>query len=191
MGKLIYGVAINDADYKVTKEDGGKQVWICPYYRKWMNMLVRCYGYSEHKRRPSYSQCFVSQEWLNFSNFKNWMENQDWQGKELDKDLLVVGNKEYSKETCIFVTNSVNQFTKDRSNCRGEFMIGASWHKGNKKFISSCRDFRTGKVLVVGYFTTEIEAHKAWRKRKHELACQLADLQTDIRVAEALRLRYL
>ena len=46
--KLIYGVGINDADYVVKKwEEAGyingkrkrKQVWMCPYYRVWADML--------------------------------------------------------------------------------------------------------------------------------------------------------
>jgi hypothetical protein len=39
-------------------------------------------------------------------------------------------------------------------------------------------------------FPTELEAHKAWQARKHELACMLADLQTDDRIASRLREMY-
>lgn len=42
----------------------------------------------------------------------------------------------------------------------------------------------------LGLFTCPNEAHSAWIDRKCELADQLADLQTDERVAKVLRERY-
>jgi hypothetical protein len=35
------------------------------------------------------------------------------------------------------------------------------------------------------------QAHEAWRKRKHELALQIAALHADPRIAKALSIRYL
>ena len=40
------------------------------------------------------------------------------------------------------------------------------------------------------YTTSEYEAHEAWKARKHEHACKLADIQSDVRVAKVLRTRY-
>ena len=100
--KLVFGVGINDADYVVQKFEtigyvDGKQerklVWACPYYRAWKNMLARCYYHKVQGNRPTYSGCIVSEEWLRFSNFRRWMANQDFEGKQLDKDLLFEGNK--------------------------------------------------------------------------------------------------
>lgn len=110
MKATVCGVGINDSDYVVQKKetikgiDGKRKqrlVWICPYYRAWQSMLVRAYSKSYHKRRPTYIGCSVSEEWKTFSNFKSWMEGQVWEGKQLDKDLLVEGNKVYSEETCV------------------------------------------------------------------------------------------
>ena len=39
--RLIQGVGINDADYHVTQNENGKQVWVCPYYETWKSMLMR------------------------------------------------------------------------------------------------------------------------------------------------------
>ena len=75
---------------------------------------------------PTYKGCSVSEEWLRFSNFKRWMEKQDWDGKQLDKDILFEGNKVYSAETCVFVTSVVNSFTSDSGAKRGEWLIGVS-----------------------------------------------------------------
>ena len=38
--KLVYGVGVNDAWYKTYIQVDGKQV-VCPYYRKWKDMLKR------------------------------------------------------------------------------------------------------------------------------------------------------
>ncbi len=195
---LVYGVGINDADYVVKKyeiivDDGGKQkqrlVWFCPFYRTWENMLKRCYSVIFQDKQPTYRGCTVSEEWKTFSNFKSWMECQDWEGMQLDKDILFEGNKVYSQKTCVFVTRAVNMFTIDGA-AKDECLLGACWHKGNNKFISRCCNPFTKKREHLGYFDSEQEAHQEWLKRKLELAKELAAIQTDPRVAEALIVRY-
>lgn len=194
--KLVCGVGINNADYVVQineswYEDGKQRqrgVWVCPFYSKWRSMLIRCYSSKEHETNPTYKGCSVCDEWLTFSNFKNWMEKQDWEGKEIDKDILYIGNKIYSPETCVFVDRKVNQFLVERGASRGKLLIGVSQHKEGK-FIAQCND-GSGKGGYIGLFNTEIEAHKAWLKRKQEVALKLASEQTDTRVAKALIDRY-
>jgi len=197
--KLVYGVGINDADYVVQRKEtigyvNGKRkqklVWVCPYYRVWVDMLKRCYSSKYQEIRTTYKGCSVSEEWLRFSNFKRWMECQDFEGMQLDKDILFEGNKVYSAETCTFVSRVVNMFTIDRGNDRGECLIGVCWHKGEGKFQSQCRNPFTKKNEHLGYFTSELEAHEVWLKRKLELAHLLAEEQTDDRVAKALIERY-
>ena len=123
--------------------------------------------------------------------FKDWMENQDWEGNQLDKDLLFEGNKVYGPKTCVFVTRMVNNFTLDSGAARGELPIGVYWNKEKNKFMSSCRNPFTKKREYLGYFTTEQEAHQAWLTRKLELAHELVAIQTDPRVAKALIERYM
>ena len=190
--KLIEGVGINDADYNVIEVVDGKIVWQCPFYKTWVGMLNRCYSEKEHQRHPTYVGCKVCDEWLVFSNFKRWMEQQDWQGKHLDKDLLVEGNKVYSPDTCIFVDQMVNKFINDRSNARGEYMIGVTWYKRYNKFMAQCRNPLTGKRDYLGYFTNELQAHLAWKARKHELSVMLANSEycTDERLREVLLNKY-
>lgn len=197
--KLVQGVGINDADYVVQKFEtigyiNGKpkqrRVWICPYYQTWNDMLKRCYSTKLQERRPSYKGCTVAEEWHTFSVFKDWMGKQDWEGKQLDKDLLTEGNKIYGPDTCVFVTPMVNSFTNDNSGVRGKWLIGVYWKKGANKFLSQCSNPFTKKREHLGLFTCEQDAHEAWRKRKLELAHELATIQTDQRVAEALIKRY-
>lgn len=196
--KLVYGVGINDAAYVVQKNEINKvngvrkpsKAWRCPYYQTWVDMLARCYSAKQQERRPTYKGCTVSDEWHAFSNFKNWMEMQEWEGKQLDKDLLFEGNKIYSAETCVFVTRMVNMFTTDRGSDRGELMLGVILDKRREKFRAQCSNTFSGKREFLGYFTCEQQAHKAWLKRKLELARLLAAEQSDPRVAKALVDRY-
>lgn len=197
--KLVQGVGINDSDY-VTQEMetigyvNGKQklklVWICPFYRTWREMINRCYSIKYQERNKTYIGCSVTDEWLTFSNFRAWMITQDWEGNQLDKDLLIGGNKIYSPEACVFVTPMVNSFTTDSGATRGKWLIGVAWYKRANKFQSKCSNPFTKKQEHLGYFTCEQEAHEAWLKRKLELAYELAAIQEDSRVAEALINRY-
>lgn len=197
--KLVYGVGRNDADYVTQKMEtigyvDGKQkqkkVWVCPYYQTWVDMLKRCYSAKTQERQPTYKGCSVSTEWLTFSVFKSWMEKQQWEGLQLDKDLLFVGNRVYNADTCVFVSQTVNKFINDRGNARGEWLTGVNWHKQTEKFRAMCSNPFNSRREYLGLFTCEQEAHNAWLKRKLELAHELAAIQTDERVAKALIARY-
>lgn len=188
--KLVFGIGLNDADYFIRPRDGEKQP-ICQFYLKWYNMMQRCYGNKYQAKYPTYIGCKVCDEWLTFSKFKAWMEKQDWQSKELDKDLLVKGNKVYSPDTCVFVDGATNRFTLDGGATRGEWPLGVCFDKERGRFLSLCNNPFTGKQENLGRFTCQDQAHQAWKKRKHELALQLANLQTDSRVAKSLRSMYL
>ena len=189
--KLVHGVGVNDADYFVYEYENCKMVWICPYYRAWKNMLTRAYYYKCKNMQPTYDDVTVCEEWHSFMCFRSWMETQDWKGNHLDKDILVLGNKVYSPDTCVFVSRTINNFTTDRINHRGEWPLGVHLHKKTGKFRGKCSNPFTGELEHLGLFKSPDQAHQAWKKRKHELACQLADTQADERVAEALRIRYL
>lgn len=188
--RLAFGVGVNDADYNVFRTENGKIVWRCPLHTVWYSMLSRCYSETRKKIQPTYRDVTVCKEWHSFTRFRAWMEAQDWEGKQLDKDILVLGNRVYSSTTCVFVDGAVNKFLTDCAAARGEWPIGVWWSEEKQKFQSYCNNPFTKKREYLGYFHCPNQAHDAWRKRKHQLACQLADLQTDQRVAEALRIRY-
>lgn len=192
--KLRYGVGVNDADYVTEIREtvgyiNGKRktrvVWCCPFYRAWAHMLERCYS---EKQYPTYKGCSVIDQWLIFSTFKAWMEQQDWEGKELDKDLLIRGNKEYGPDSCVFVSAKVNTFVNENLAIRGNFPIGVSFNKD--AFQVRCWSVTTGKLEYLGRYKTPEEAHQTWLKFKLEQAYVLAAGQTDDRVANALIDRY-
>lgn len=185
MGKLVYGVGVNDADYKVTRyavvKGKTKQVWMCPIYKIWKNLLGRV----TNKALPSYNGATVCPEWLYFSNFRAWVLEQDWADKHLDKDLLIKGNKIYSPFTCLFVSRKVNNFILSREADRGDYLIGVCLHKGTGKFMAQCSENKS-RQKYLGLYDTEIEAHKAWLDYKKQLAVDLCKDETDQRLIEAL-----
>ncbi len=189
VSKLVCGVGMNDSGYAVQPVVSGRQV-ACKFYQTWLNMLKRCYSPASRARFPTYLNCHVCSDWLIFSNFKSWMETQDWQGKSLDKDILIAGNKCYSPYFCVFLTINTNTFIIDSLSSRGDLPLGVDYDKSNKKYRARCRNPFTNKSEHIGRFTCQQDAHLAWKKRKHELACQLAEIQDDPKVAQALRTRY-
>lgn len=140
--KPIYGVGINDANYT--------NVANCKIYDTWKGMLRRCYREEELIKRPSYIGCSVIEEWHLFSNFRNWMLQQEYEGKSLDKDILFPGNKIYSKETCVFVKTALNSLFTLRGNDRGDMPLGVTKHKQSGKIDAIITI--NGKVKFLGRF---------------------------------------
>lgn len=190
--RLVFGVGINDADYPVAinARINGRhnRTWTCPFYVAWKNMLARCYSQRFHKHRPTYHGCSVTQEWLTFSAFREWMNGQDHEGKQLDKDILFPGNKVYGPNTCVFVTRQINSFLTDCGSSRGELPIGVCRDGG--RFRAFCRSPFSKKRISLGLFNCPNAAHEAWRSRKHQMSCAYAERQDDPRIAAALRTRY-
>jgi len=191
---LVYGVGINDADYVVSVRkfiDGSyKTVWRCPYYSKWNDMIRRCYCKNRGKTNLSYATSLVVPEWHYFSNFRAWMEKQDWEGKQLDKDILFPGNKVYGPDTCIFVDRKINQFVGEKVFAKGDYPTGVTFYEATGKFRAFCREVVSGKNKSLGCFDDAQKAHEAWLCYKLSQARILAAQQSDPRLAEALIRRY-
>ena len=89
-------------------------------------MLKRCFSEKYQTRQPTYKGCNVSDNFLNYSFFYDWCQEQIGFGKVddkgrcwcLDKDLLFVGNKTYSETTCVFVPQEINLFFNEYGNAR-------------------------------------------------------------------------
>ena len=197
--RLVYGWGVVDVDYNVTRTEmvDGKQkkVWTCPYYRKWCSILDRCLSVKYQERKPTYKGCTVTDEWEHLSDFIKWVDsqpNKNWVNCEADKDFLVQGNKHYSPETVVFVSKRINLFLTNKGNFRGDYMIGVSYDPRNSKgnpYEARCSS-PFGGCGYIGVYPTELQAHLAWQAKKHEYALQLADIQTDERIASRLREMY-
>lgn len=133
-------------------------------YRSWNTMLMRCYGSKTHVDRPTYVGCSVAPEWHCFQAFAEWYVAQpngnSWQ---LDKDILVEGNKVYGPETCVLVPRQVNSLFLPGSGKGSGLMPGVS-HSRTGRFVAEVS--KRGKSTGLGTFDTELEAHEAYVNAK-------------------------
>lgn len=182
--KLVCGVGVNDAWYITQPLVEGKR-YRCPYYIRWQSMIERGYSPRFKEKYPTYKDVTVCEEWHTFSNFRSWMEGQDWVGKQLDKDIIVPNNKVYSPETCAFVSSKVNNLLTDCGKSRGRYKQGVYMEKG--KFRACCNNGMV-KRKFLGYYPTEQLAYEAYVTYKHALILKVADEQEDIRVKNGLLL---
>lgn len=198
MVRLVSGVGINDSTTKVQDfvYKNGKTIktWTCPYYERWVSLLKRLFNEGHLKRRPKYRECTICDEWLVFSNFKSWREGQDWKGNHLDKDLLVLGNKHYSPETCIFISPLLNTLCTE-AGCsikKHDLKLGVSYHKRDKKYTSQCSDPFLKRLVHLGYCDSEEDAHRRWRDYKLKLSHQFLEkgLIPDRRIYDNLCKKY-
>jgi len=160
--KLIFGVATNDAWYRVVLKVKGVKTR-CPYYSRWLSMIARCYYDDGGGIREAYKGCSVCDEWLMFSNFRSWMKMERWEGLELDKDIIKPGNKIYSPESCCFVSKRLNGLLVGA--------IGAESRYKGFRFIVELGKYRAvirdcGKSLYIGDFSTAKQARSEYVKMK-------------------------
>jgi len=183
--KLICGIGINDSSEPVRwKDDNGKCI-LCPYYMKWVNMLKRAYDKEFHKRQITYSDVSVCEEWHYFSNFKKWMANRDWKGKELDKDIVRPGNKVYAPSRCVFVSKELNGILRSNEKIRGDYPQGVYLNKPNKKYIAQITI--AGKRCYIGSYGSIKEAHHAYLTVKISEINRYALLSKDDKVKKGLQ----
>lgn len=160
---------INDANYAVTNSVGGKRTH-CPFYIRWKNVTGRVI--KDHDR--SYDSAKIVEDWLVFSKFKSWMQTQDWQGKELDKDILIKGNQLYGPETCVFVPRRLNTLLNTQRLTNKKSLLGTSYCQPRKDMIHSLTkpwkaqvsSFGHTQQIYLGCYTTQEEAHRAWQLAK-------------------------
>lgn len=202
MARLVSGLGINDLDYAVAAVINGKQER-CPFYFRWKHMLTRCSDTYKEKDRGVYADKEVHPEWLRASNFKSWMENQHWQGYDLDKDILVPGNKIYGPDTCVFIPQWLNKVVICADKARGKYPLGVSYltdknmvNEKSKPFVSTVNIFKEGKSILeyLGVYSTPEDAHKAWQVAKIEclqISIERYKLEKgyDVRVENSLQAR--
>lgn len=97
---------VGNGEY-VTKKNGVHTT----AYNKWHGILERCYSLKARAKHPTYSDCSMCDEWLNFQVFAKWFYDNypnDGVKYNIDKDIKVKGNRIYSPDTCLFVTPEDN-----------------------------------------------------------------------------------
>ena len=159
----VCGVGIVGIKYPIS--EGGAQI---KEYTLWNSMLKRCYSDCSKKKRPTYEGCKVSDKFKSYEYFYEWCHKQigfnskDWQ---LDKDLLVKGNKIYSEGSCVFLPKEINSMLTKCTALRGKHLIGAYWSKTHKAFAAQVSKSK-GRREHLGFFKTELEAYNAYKTAK-------------------------
>ena len=184
---LCYGVGINDV--------------MIPYFtqtrtwRSW-NGIIRRTDKRDMKwlsqGKEQYTDCTLDPKWFKLSAFKEWIEQwDDFENKEVDKDLLVLGNKHYGPDTCLMVRPIVNKWFKYTKHGGGDLPRGVSlnpsWKKGK-----SPNPYRAqitpigGKRTGLGYYATAEEASAVFEKARKEQIKVLIETETDLKVKNAM-----
>ena len=182
----VCGVGVVGTKYPVS--EGGIHT---KDYVLWKSMLQRCYSTVYKKKYPTYIDCEVSDNFKSYEYFYEWCNEQigfGVDGFELDKDLLVKGNKVYSESTCVFIPKEINSLLIKCTASRGEHLIGVYWSKTANAFKAMVRKNK-GKQEYLGLFNTEIEAFNAYKQVKESFIKEQANKfksQIDQRAYNAL-----
>ena len=173
----IYDIGYyGEGKYKARKNNNEMTI----QYRYWFNMIQRCYSEKELNRNKTYENVTVCEEWHNFQNFAKWFDDNyyevDGERMNLDKDILIKGNKIYSPETCVFVPQRINVIFTKRQNGRGSLPIGVRYM--NKKFQARCNvkyKNEKSKSVNLGTYDNVYEAFNEYKKFKEKYIKEVAD----------------
>lgn len=158
-------------------------------YETWRDMIRRCHSESFQNKNQCYKDASVCEEWYNFQNFGDWYDENyykiDGQKMNLEKDILVKGNKRYSPETCVFVPSCINSVFTKSDKVRGEYMIGVNFHSRDKVFEAGCNDMFLNSGTKkprkhLGRFTSEVDAFLVYKEYKEDYIKRVADFYKDL-----------
>ena len=183
---LCYGVGINDV--------------MIPYFtrtrtwRTWSGIIRRTNNrdpkWINEQNKISYLGCTLDSRWYKLSAFKEWIEQwDDFQNKEVDKDILIPGNKIYGPDTCLMVRPSVNAWFKPT--VVGDLPRGVTWNSYWKK-NGTGKPYRAqitpigGKRTALGYYATIEEASAVFEKARKDQIKILIETEADLKVKNAM-----
>lgn len=154
---------IGIGEYKPTTH----KIW----YQKWAGMLSRCYD-QEDTGYYRYGAIGVTvyHDWHNFQNFAQWCDTRkDYQkGWEIDKDIIVKGNKEYHPEKCCFVPARINSLIIKSENITGY------WSDKDRRWYFSYRDKDSTKVRKG--FMVQKDGQAWYAENKERVVKELAEI---------------
>jgi len=143
-------------------------------YSVWNDMFSRCY---ELNTKDCYKDCSVHPDWHNFQNFAKWYEENfdivKHKGFQLDKDLLVRGNKIYGPSTCCFVPREINMVLT-KQNISKDTNLPTGVRKTDKGLYDAYISIKN-KGILIGTFDTPEEAFQAYKGRKELRLKELAE----------------
>ena len=173
------GVDKNNNVPKTQEFKNGKSI-LAWEYKKWKEMLRRCYDNKFKERRPTYKDVTCCERWLCFAYFledlEKLKEEYNWSKDEklnLDKDILNKNNKEYSLENCVLIPSCINSLFTKREAKRGKYPIGVCYNKRDKKYQAHCSI--NGEYKALGYYNTIEQAFYAYKIAKEQEIKRIAN----------------
>ena len=167
----LYGIGfVGEGGTKAGKGLSSYTVWSC--------MLGRCYNPSVREyNRYGGRGITVCDEWHNYQNFRSWYDKYYIDGYQVDKDLKVPDSKQYSPDTCIFISSEVNKLLISNNKFRSEYGVGVH-PRPNGKFQAAYSCF--SKITHLGTFDTADEAFLAYKEAKESHIRVMADLHREV-----------
>ena len=150
-------------------------------YQVWCAMLQRCYSPRSEYMKRNYKDCVVSDYFKIFPQFLEW-----WKMKsegisidlQLDKDILIKGNRLYSETTCTLVPRDVNMLLIKRDKARGKYPIGVTYCKNTKRYKAQFSKFNI--ITHLGFYDDIECAFLAYKKAKEEHIKEVANKYKDV-----------
>jgi hypothetical protein len=153
-------------------------------YQQYKGIVARCDN-RNRSRYPTYDKCK--------NLFKSKYEYAEWAmeqigftyvDSEIDKDILVPGNRMYSRDTCVMVPEVINLLFRQLP--ASELLTGVR--------KTRCGTYESGTMenytfIRLGIYDTEYEAHMAYKLERERYTRQVADElrhRIDKRVYEAM-----
>lgn len=131
-------------------------------YVAWHGMLRRCYHEGFSGKHKTYDGCSVASEWHNFQVFSDWFYSQRMEeGWEVDKDILIKGNKIYSPANCRMVPLEINTLMRPVKEKNG-MPVGV--RRSGSKYKAYISD--GGKNKYIGTFPCKESASRAYKEEK-------------------------
>lgn len=140
-----------------------------PEYNLWVSMMERCYCEKRRYRTKSYVNCKVCEKWHNFQNFAKWYHDNYYEcdGRlQVDKDILIPGNRIYSPDNCILVPQKINVLFVNHINNRG---LPNGIYKVKSGYLAEYNERR------LGIFKTVDEAYAIYAQIKKEEIIRVAN----------------
>lgn len=167
--RRIYNVGFNTitrgGEGYAAKDESG----IFREYDHWRRMLQRSYDPEWFAKHPTYERCEVNPKWWNYQHFALYYHECTYKSStsDLDKDLLVMGNKEYGPDTCVFIPEKINKAIVIRG-------AVARWHNRDKVYESNCNG------VYIGRSQDPLRYVEQWLDLKHNHIKALTESCIDI-----------
>lgn len=148
-----------------------------PQYRKWHDMIERCYNKKLWVKHPSYKIISVCDEWRDYQNFARWYDDNYIKIDDelhLDKDILVQNNKTYSPHTCCLIPRRINMILHSYETSCDKLPLGVTKPKNGNQYKATMYKVEEGTVYCGSFYTQE-EAFEAYKTTKERYIKQIAD----------------